>query len=70
MANKNDLLFELILGDSEEVEAFKSRHDELFSIINDNSDSMVVECYEREVSLSSFEDKYSVLMDIKIINLD
>jgi hypothetical protein len=72
MANhSNDNIFDLILGNSDEgVVNQRSSSEELFGIINDNASIKKVSYSVRDVSVSSIEDKYSTLMDIKVINLD
>ena len=70
-SHSNDSIFDLILEETTEGDVNQIPSNEgLFGIINDDVSIRDVPYSVRDVSVSSIEDKYSTLMDIKVINLD
>ena len=70
MENKNDKIFDLIFDNIVDVENSSSSVDVFSSIMKCDIDRELIGMTENDISLSSFEDRFSVVMDIKIINLE
>ncbi len=69
METSYNRFFDLVLGDAvREVEDFLD--DDIFSIIANDTGMDLASSLEGDVSLTISEARYSVLDDIKIINLD